>query len=75
MLDLHLLGDRERPPHRAGVNEDAIVNEEGGGTLSLPFAAIRPEDLDFQCFLQSRRLTIGRILFHQRTPVKETEAR
>ena len=65
VLDLDLLGNGERPPYRAGVDEDAVVNEEGRRPLTLPLAAECPEDLDLQCFLQSGRFTIARILVYQ----------
>src|SRR5712691_6603727 len=44
VLDLDLLGDRERPAHRAGVHQHAVVHEEGSGPLARPLAAVSPEN-------------------------------
>jgi hypothetical protein len=65
MLHLDLLRHRQRPTHRSGVDEDAVVHEECRGPLPLSLAAKRPEDLDLQRFLQSVRFTIARILVQQ----------
>ena len=46
VLDLDLLGHRERAPDGSGVDQDAVVDEEGRRPLALTFTAIGPKDLE-----------------------------
>jgi hypothetical protein len=41
MLDLDLLGNRQRAPDGAGIHQDPVVHEKGGRALSEPFTAKR----------------------------------
>src|SRR5205809_627719 len=63
--DLHLLGHREGPADRAGIDEDGVVHEKCRRPLALPLAAVGSENLELQSLLRSGRFTIGRILVYQ----------
>jgi len=63
--DLHLLGHREGPADRAGIDEDVVVQEKCRRPLALPLAAVGSENLELQSLLRSGRFTIGRILVYQ----------
>ena len=65
VLDLHLLGDRERAAHGAGIDKDAVVHEKCGRPLPQPLAAKGPKHPDLQDLLQSSRFTIARILVYR----------
>ena len=46
MVDLELLADGQRAGHRAAVDQDPVVDEDGRGTVRQPLSAERPEDPD-----------------------------
>src|SRR5207249_3435816 len=43
VLDLRLLGQGERATDRAGIDQDAVVDEEGRGALTESFGSVGAE--------------------------------